>query len=1443
MAAPAKKSGPNPIAVLSGVKDGIELYEFYSDLFTGAPDPNDVINEKLDLLLTRTTEILEAVEENQRKLIQERIDEIAVSLDEAEKAFHAFRVNPIASINPANGLSTDQENALNHSSQAISQIKAFVDGDEMTAEQKVLVLPYLMGVIPLRYEVLKQATLGDIPQSYAQEWNDIKDALNELRPLVDGFAREAVEYYVESREYVYFNTGLGQIITDVDYVISVRTGTSPVEEGPARIGLRLPADTDDYPDYVLGSQEDVGGLGYEIGEQIFIDKSLFLDFVEDAAGFDAARQFNLDVFAPVEQMEIDRAGGPEMGGLAVTTIPGWLEGGLFQDFANEDYLRAPLGSGNGNNKFEGFGGDDFIEGGTGNDVILGDNAFATAAIIIDGVTIVEETGGGVGNDLLFGYGGDDNIFGYGGDDTLHGGEGNDRLEGGAGNDTVKYATSEAGVTVNLTILRAQDTIGNGIDQIRDVENLEGSFYDDVLTGNGSANRIVGRSGDDIISGGSGDDELIGDDEFTVIGGNDTLEGGRGEDLLDGSAGNDTLRGGDDDDTLIGGTGDDLLDGGAGIDTAVYEGNDNVSVSLATEILLGSSGGAMGNDTLFDIENITTGGGNDFIEGNSGNNHLIAGAGNDFLFAGLGDDIIDGGEGNDRAYFDSGQDITIDLNIVGAQDTGEGLDTLINIETILVGAGTHNLIGANDGFNSFYGGSGDTTVTFGAGNYSFYGQGGFNKVIFTTPESLVVDLNIGSELQNAGSAVFRLENVQAVTTGDGFDNIKGNEADNVLDGGGNVDRLEGKGGNDTLLGGHGVDILLGGDGADILNGGTGIDFIQYTDATSGVVVDLLNPGENTGFAAGDTFISVENIWGSDFDDDLRGHATTYEMKGGDGDDRLTSRGGTRTFDGGDGFDMAIFDIADDVNIDLSVNVTGYLIGGLFVSLNDIEGIGTGSGTNTVKGSDGDDRFEGGSGDDTFTGGLGNNYISGGAGFDTVVYEGSANLRVNLLNTAAQATGVGTDTLIGIEGIKGGDGFDILTGNNEDNVIDGGNGVLNFLSGLGGDDMLIGGSGEDILSGGLGADHHEGGGGSNDRADYFNADMGVTVDLVRVEENTGEAAGDTYNSIENITGSDHDDILRGNGQANTILGEGGNDILMGRGGNDELDGGDGIDTVSYEEAGNRVVVLLSQNPEAVGNGTEGTDQLTSIENVIGSAFGDRLVGDANDNHLQGGAGADVLVGLAGNDTLEGDAGDDDLTGSGGNDILRGGADNDTLNGLGGADLMEGGDGDDQIFAGLGVDTVQGGDGNDRVFGNFGADLINGNDGNDDIRAGGSSDTLFGDAGNDKIVGGNGKDILFGGAGNDVLTGGNGNALGDGLRDVFVFKTAANGGGGFDRIRDFEDTKDKIDLLESSYVLFSEVLEDATQVGAHVQINLDNSGIVQIENFTLDQLTEGDFILPLV
>src|SRR5262245_29693788 len=116
-------------------------------------------------------------------------------------------------------------------------------------------------------------------------------------------------------------------------------------------------------------------------------------------------------------------------------------------------------------------------------------------------------------------------------------------------------------------------------------------------------------------------------------------------------------------------------------------------------------------------------------------------------------------------------------------------------------------------------------------------------------------------------------------------IKGNGQDNVLTGTNNDDEILGKGGNDTLdglagndtldggkgndtlVGGDNNDILIGGSGADILIGGNGTDRASYSTATAGVIADLANPLNNTGDALGDTYTTIENLEGSDFNDDL------------------------------------------------------------------------------------------------------------------------------------------------------------------------------------------------------------------------------------------------------------------------------------------------------------------------------------------------------------------------------------------------------------------------------------------------------------------------------------------------------------------------------------------------------------------------------------------------
>ncbi|WP_335943647.1 retention module-containing protein [Pseudomonas sp. G166] len=159
-----------------------------------------------------------------------------------------------------------------------------------------------------------------------------------------------------------------------------------------------------------------------------------------------------------------------------------------------------------------------LTGTSGDDVLLAGNGDNTL-------------NAGDGNDILSAGSGNNTLHGGAGDDLLYSGTGNDLLDGGTGNDTVSYAHATAGVTVNLGLLAAQNTVGAGTDTLAGIENLVGSNFNDTLTGDGASNRINGGLGHDVLNGGGGDDLLIGGL------GNNTLTGGSGADTFQWQVGN------------------------------------------------------------------------------------------------------------------------------------------------------------------------------------------------------------------------------------------------------------------------------------------------------------------------------------------------------------------------------------------------------------------------------------------------------------------------------------------------------------------------------------------------------------------------------------------------------------------------------------------------------------------------------------------------------------------------------------------------------------------------------------------------------------------------------------------------------------------------------------------------------------------------------------------
>ncbi|AGT09645.1 calcium-binding protein [Paracoccus aminophilus] len=351
----------------------------------------------------------------------------------------------------------------------------------------------------------------------------------------------------------------------------------------------------------------------------------------------------------------------------------------------------------------------------------------------------------------------------------------------------------------------------------------------TITGTSASETLNGGENDNLMRGGAGNDTVFGN------GGNDRLYGEVGDDVLNGGAGNDTLYGDAGNDTLI---------GGAGVDTADYSGSVAVRVNLATT---SAQNTGYGLDVLSGIENVVGGDKNDVLTGDNGANLLSGGLGNDTLNGGAGNDTLDGGAGNDMLIGGAGIDtvlfsgkaaITVDLNVTRAQNTGQGLDTIQQVENVISGDGNDRLTG-DAGANMLSGGAGNDTLSGGAGNDVLNGGlgndlldggAGADTIIFTSNRSIRVDLGLATA-QNTGEGLDTIRNIENATGGSGNDRLTGNGGANVLSGGAGNDMLIGNGGNDKLIGGDGNDTLVGGLGKDVLTGGAGHDVFVF-DAKSG-----------------------------------------------------------------------------------------------------------------------------------------------------------------------------------------------------------------------------------------------------------------------------------------------------------------------------------------------------------------------------------------------------------------------------------------------------------------------------------------------------------------------------------------------------------------------------------------------------------------------------------
>jgi len=234
--------------------------------------------------------------------------------------------------------------------------------------------------------------------------------------------------------------------------------------------------------------------------------------------------------------------------------------------------------------------------------------------------------------------------------------------------------------------------------------------------------------------------------------------------------------------------------------------------------------------------------------------------------------------------------------------------------------------------------------------------------------------------------------------------------------------------------------------------------------------------------------------------------------------------------------------------------------------DPDGIDGRGGNDILEGLGGIDFIFGNTGNDLIEGGADADNLDGFTGIDTLSYANSpAGVTIVLgadgATTFAGGGDAAGDVCFAFENITGSAFDDNLTGNDFANVLKGGAGGDN-LEGGAGKDILKGGDGDDEMTGGIGADILDGGAGS-DLVIYAASTVGVRITLGANGAETigkgGEAQGDRISKVEDVFGSNFNDILIGNNRANDLFGRGGNDVLKGGGGDDMLfgDAGDGGD----------------------------------------------------------------------------------------------------------------------------------------------------------------------------------------------------------------------------------------------------------------------------------------------
>ena len=508
-----------------------------------------------------------------------------------------------------------------------------------------------------------------------------------------------------------------------------------------------------------GNDQIIGGRG---ADDIFANAGD--DLIAPGPGNDTARgQAGFDLVSyenATGAVTVDLAAGTADDGAGGSDALSSIEGVIDSPF--DDTLRGDARS----NSFVARGGDDDIDGRGGGNRL--DYREAPAGITVDLATGTAEDGFGgtdrISNvDNILGSDFADVIIGNADFNTIEGLAGDDLIDGRGASDRIDYQRSPTRVIVNLETGTAFDGFG-GTDTVRNVANVRGSPFDDVIIGTADQgfNSFEGLAGDDVINGNGTDGKQVSYANSPA---------GVSVDLQAGTA----------------------ADGFGDSDTVVNV--DSVLGSPFDDVIVGSSRAA-----FEDFEGLA---GDDRIDGN-------------------------GGPDNQVRYDNAGAGVTVDLAAGTAQDGEGGTDTLIDVNRIVGSAFDDTLIGSDGEFESFRPEGGDDVIDGGPGIDRIDFQNAPARVVVDLRTGTARDGFGGNDRFSGIEEAWGGNASDRILGDSGANLLVGRAGADVLGGRAGSDRLRGEVGNDQLSGNGGRDSLVGGAGDDVLSGGRGRDTLTGGD---------------------------------------------------------------------------------------------------------------------------------------------------------------------------------------------------------------------------------------------------------------------------------------------------------------------------------------------------------------------------------------------------------------------------------------------------------------------------------------------------------------------------------------------------------------------------------------------------------------------------------------